>query len=121
MKAFITAIDHIQVAAPQGAEAAARNYYGTILGMDELEKPPVLRARGGCWFQCGGQQIHIGIENEFRPAKRAHPALRVSNFDELRSRLLSEGFEVRDSSEIPGTRRFFSDDPWGNRIEFVEA
>jgi hypothetical protein len=80
----VARIDHIQIAAPQGCESAAKEFYGTLLGMKEIEKPPVLRARGGCWFQCGSQQLHIGVDRNFQPAKKAHPAFAVLHLDELR-------------------------------------
>jgi catechol 2,3-dioxygenase-like lactoylglutathione lyase family enzyme len=114
-------IDHIQVAAPEGCEAAAREFYGAILGMAELEKPPVLRARGGCWFECGGQQVHIGVERDFRPAKKAHLAFVVADLDALRGALAAQGIPVVDDHELPATRRFYAEDPWGNRLEFVES
>ena len=84
MKARVTGIDHIQIAAPEGCEEAARQLYGSILGMAEIEKPPGLRARGGCWFQCVDRQFHIGVERNFQPAKKAHPAFVSSDLDELR-------------------------------------
>lgn len=86
-----------------------------------MEKPESLRARGGCWFQCGGQQLHIGVEKDFRPAKKAHPAFVVRDLDELRQALLARGVKINDDTSLPGTRRFFAEDPWGNRLEFVEA
>ena len=112
--------DHLQIAAPEGCEAAAREFYGQILGMTELEKPPELRRRGGCWFQCGQHQLHIGVEKDFRPAKKAHPAFAVENLDELREALLANRYPVIDDENLPGTRRSYSEDPWGNRLEFVE-
>jgi catechol 2,3-dioxygenase-like lactoylglutathione lyase family enzyme len=120
MNSRIARIDHIQLAAPAGCEQAAREFYGSILGMTELEKPPVLRARGGCWFQCGSQQLHIGVEKDFRPAKKAHPAFAVFDLDELRTALSARGIAAIDDDNLPGTRRFYVDDPWGNRLEFIE-
>jgi catechol 2,3-dioxygenase-like lactoylglutathione lyase family enzyme len=119
MAAGVTRIDHIQIAAPAGCEEAAREFYGAILGLREIEKPPLLRVRGGCWFECGHQQLHIGVEQDFRPAKKAHPAFAVADFDALRETLARRGAVLIDES-IPGTRRFYADDPWGNRLEFVE-
>jgi catechol 2,3-dioxygenase-like lactoylglutathione lyase family enzyme len=116
----ITHLDHLQIAAPEGCEAAAREFYGEVLGMREIEKPVLLRARGGCWFECGHQQLHIGVEKDFRPAKKAHPAFAASNFDELRQALLSRGIKVLEDTSIPGVRRFHAEDPWGNRLEFLE-
>lgn len=113
-------IDHIQIAAPPACESAARDFYGSLLGMTEIEKPPVLRARGGCWFECGTQQLHIGVEHDFRPAKKAHPAFAVPRLDELREVLKARGIAVIDDDNLPGARRFYAEDPWGNRLEFVE-
>ena len=87
MSSRVARFDHIQIAAPEGCESAAREFYGSLLGMKETEKPPVLRARGGCWFECGSQQLHIGVERNFQPAKKAHPAFAVFHFDELRETL----------------------------------
>jgi len=119
MAAAVTRIDHIQIAAPAGCEEAAREFYGSVLGMAEIEKPPLLRARGGCWFQCGDQQLHIGVESDFRPAKKAHPAFAVARFDELRQNLADRGVAIVEDRNIPGMRRFYAEDPWGNRLEFV--
>ena len=116
----VARIDHIQIAAPAGCEAAAREFYGALLGMTEIEKPPLLRARGGVWFSCGAQQVHIGVERNFAPAKKAHPAFAVADPDELRKALAARGVATIDDDAIPGTRRLYAEDPWGNRIEFVE-
>jgi len=121
MKSRIAHLDHLQIAAPEGCEAAARDFYGALLGMREIEKPESLRARGGCWFECGAQQLHIGVEKDFRPAKKAHPGFAASNLDELRQALLARGVKVTDDASIPGVRRFHTEDPWGNRLEFVEC
>ncbi len=117
-------VDHVQLAAPPGGEAEARAFYGGLLGLEEITKPQALAARGGCWFQCGAQQIHIGIETEFRAAKKAHPALRLADraaFDGLLARLAAQGVAIkRDDEAIPGvTGRFFIADPWGNRLELL--
>lgn len=120
MTARVARIDHIQIAAPEGCEAAARDFYGALLGMAEIEKPPLLRARGGVWFSCGTQQVHIGVDRNFAPAKKAHPALAVRDLDELRKTLAARGITAIDDDTIPGTRRFYAEDPWGNRVEFVQ-
>jgi catechol 2,3-dioxygenase-like lactoylglutathione lyase family enzyme len=120
MKQRVARIDHVQIAAPEGCEAAAREFYGGVLSMQELEKPPKLRARGGCWFRCGDQQLHIGVQRDFRPAKKAHPAFAVPDLDELRAALRQRRAPVIDDDALPGSRRFYSEDPWGNRLEFVE-
>jgi catechol 2,3-dioxygenase-like lactoylglutathione lyase family enzyme len=121
MNARVARIDQIQIAAPEGCEAAAREFYGSLLGMTELEKPPALRARGGCWFACGSQQVHIGVERSFQPARKAHPAFAVLHLDQLRETLSARGVPVVDNDNLPGTRPFYAEDPWGNRIEFVEV
>ena len=116
----IARIDHIQIAAPEGCESAARDFYGSLLGMKEIEKPPVLRARGGCWFECGSQQLHIGVELNFQPARKAHPAFSVFKLDDLRKSLEEHGVPVIDDGNLPDMRRFYAQDPWGNRLEFLE-
>ncbi len=120
MNPSVARIDHIQIAAPEGCESAARDFYGSVLGMKEIEKPPILRARGGCWFECGSQQLHIGVERDFRAAKKAHPAFAVFQLDELRETLRARGVKVIDDDNLPGARRSYAEDPWGNRLEFIE-
>jgi len=117
---MILAIDHVQIAAPRGCEAAAREFYGGILGMSEVEKPETLRGRGGCWFQCGGQQLHVGVETEFLAAKKAHPAFAVRDLNRLRQRLAAHGIEITEDDALPRVQRFYAEDPWGNRLEFLE-
>jgi catechol 2,3-dioxygenase-like lactoylglutathione lyase family enzyme len=117
----ITGIDHVQVAAPRGCEAAARAFYGTLLGLEELQKPEALRLRGGCWFRAGGQELHVGVEEPFGPALKAHPGFVSSDLDGLKARLAGAGFETTDDDSIPGSRRFFAADPFGNRLEFRQA
>jgi catechol 2,3-dioxygenase-like lactoylglutathione lyase family enzyme len=115
------AFDHIQVAMPCGEEAAARAFYGHILGLTEIPKPEALAARGGVWFQCGAQQLHLGVEEDFRPAKKAHPAFAVDDLDELAKDLETSGYRVVvDSVQLQGGRRIFTEDPFGNRVEFTQ-
>lgn len=118
-------LDHVQVAAPPGCEAAARRFYGQVLGLAELEKPAALRAGGGAWFQLHGSQLHVGVQPAFTPALKAHPALRVAlgDLDGLARRLQAAGAPVawEQADELPGMRRFFTADPWGNRIELLAA
>ena len=116
---FLTAIDHVQLAMPEGEEAKAREFFAGVLGMREVPKPEKLAARGGCWFESGGVRIHAGVERDFRPARKAHPALRCSNFDELLLRLAARGIPRQDDDSIPGTRRCHIADPFGNRIELI--
>lgn len=117
---MLTAVDHVQLAAPAGSEDLLRAYYTDVLGMTEIPKPPVLAARGGCWFQAGAVQLHLGVEEDFRPARKAHPGLRVTGIDAYAARLEAEGAQVVWDGNLPGHRRFYSEDPVGNRLEFLE-
>ena len=117
-------IDHVQVAAPPGCEPEARRFFGELLGMPEIPKPALLAVRGGVWFRCGAQELHVGVDRDFRPAKKAHPALRLVNeqaLGSLMARLQTAGVPTRTDEEVEGTVRFFADDPWGNRLEFVAS
>jgi catechol 2,3-dioxygenase-like lactoylglutathione lyase family enzyme len=117
-------LDHVQLAAPPGCEGEGRRFFGEVLGLEELPKPAALAVRGGLWFQCGAQQIHIGVETDFRAAKKAHPAFRLTDeasLQALRTRMQAAGIATRDDREIEESARFFADDPWGNRLEFVAA
>lgn len=118
---FLLGIDHVQVAAPTGSEAQARWFYGDVLDMPEVDKPGTLRDRGGVWFACGAHQLHVGVAKPFTPATKAHPALSVAaaDLDRLAARLADAGCSVQWDDAIAGTRRFFTADPWGNRIELV--
>jgi catechol 2,3-dioxygenase-like lactoylglutathione lyase family enzyme len=113
------AVDHVQLAMPRHEEARARAFYADALGMVELAKPEPLAARGGCWFASGDVQLHLGVEDDFRPARKAHPGLRCADFDALLERVRAHGIEVREDAAVPGTRRAFIDDPFGNRIELI--
>ncbi|MEK6637091.1 MAG: glyoxalase [Pseudomonadota bacterium] len=115
------AIDHVQIAMPIGGEAKARSFFGALLELEELPKPADMAGRGGCWFAAGGHQIHLGVEADFRPAKKAHIALQAGNLIELRARLEAAGYTTFDDVPVDGRCRFFSSDPFGNRIEFLEA
>ncbi len=114
----ILGLDHVQVAAPLGSEAAARTFYGELY---ELRKPQALRDRGGVWFACGGQQLHVGVTDDFMPARKAHSALLVGDgeLELIAERLRSAGIAVRWDDALPGVRRFYVEDPWGNRIELL--
>lgn len=116
---MLTGIDHVQLAAPPGCEADARRFYGGLLGLEELEKPEPLAARGGVWFACGQQGVHIGVEREFTPARKAHPAFHVRGLDALAARLRDAGVEVDDDDSLPDVRRAYVHDPFGNRLELV--
>ena len=107
----ILGIDHVQVAAPAGCEQAARAFYGGLLGLDELTKPPLLEARGGCWFRAGAQELHVGVEEPFAPAQKAHPSFLVSDLAALAAQLRAAGFEVVADEAIPGVERAYVDGP----------
>jgi catechol 2,3-dioxygenase-like lactoylglutathione lyase family enzyme len=117
----VTGIDHVQVAAPAGCEAAARAFYGRLLGLEELPKPEPLARRGGCWFRAGALELHVGVEEPFLPARQAHPGFVVDDLAGLRARLEAEGIAVRVDRELPGSLRFYTEDPFGNRLEFRQA
>src|SRR3954453_17190653 len=117
----ILGIDHVQVAAPVGCEQAARAFYGGFLGLDELPKPELLAAGGGCWFRAGAQELHVGVEDPFAPARKAHPGFVVDDLDGLAARLTAQGIEAAWDESIPGTRRFYAADPFGNRLELRQA
>jgi len=119
MPVVFSAIDHVQLAMPPGAEQTARAFYSGLFGMQEIPKPTELATRGGCWFQSGSVEIHLGVEEDFRPAKKAHPALTCSNYDELTARLRQAGTSVQEANDIPGVQRCHVHDPFGNRIELV--
>ena len=104
---------------PVGEEETARRFYSRLLGMTEIPKPPELAKRGGCWFESGGVQVHLGVEAEFRAAKKAHPAFRCDDYDALVSRVHAAGVEVTDAADVPGVRRCHLYDPFGNRIELI--
>lgn len=115
-----TAIDHIQLAAPKGSEEEARRFFKDILQFNEIEKPEVLRKRGGVWFGIGNLQIHIGIEEPFSPAKKAHPAFEIENLEALKQHLIDNGVDVIVDNNLPNANRFYTSDPFGNRLEFLE-
>ena len=114
-------LDHVQVAIPRGGEKDALRFFGELLGLTEIPKPEPLSGRGGCWFQLGNQQLHLGVEPDFRPARKAHIAFAVDDLSTLRASLMDAGYEVRDDVPIDGRSRFFTNDPFGNRIELIEA
>jgi hypothetical protein len=117
----IESLDHVQIAMPPGGEALARSFYQGLLEIPEVAKPAELTARGGCWFERGGLKIHLGVEADFRPARKAHPGLAVSGFSDLCERLRAGGCEVRPEQVSDGPARAFVDDPFGNRIELIDA
>ncbi len=117
----LVGVDHVQLAMPRGGEGAARGFYQAVLGLPERPKPPALAARGGCWFSNDQVTLHLGVDDDFRPARKAHPAVVVEDLDSLCASLEAAGHGVRFDAEVPGVRRCYVDDPFGNRIELIEA
>ena len=116
----IVGIDHVQLAMPAGREAEARRFYEEALGIPELPKPPHLAKRGGCWFERGALKVHLGVEADFRPARKAHAAFLVEDVAALRAKLDAAGYSTREDEPLEGYARFYADDPFGNRLEFLE-
>jgi catechol 2,3-dioxygenase-like lactoylglutathione lyase family enzyme len=112
-------IHHVQLAMPAGQEQNARRFYSELLGMTEIPKPPELAKRGGCWFASGSVQIHLGIDPDFHPAQKAHPAFVCRDYDLLVTRLRTAGVQVKEDENSPGVRRCHISDPFGNRIELI--
>ncbi len=117
----IVGLHHVQLAMPAGREDEAEAFYAGLLGFERIAKPSTLQARGGCWFRSGAAEVHLGVEEPFRPSRKAHPALTVGAIDALSSRLEAAGTATRWDDLIEGRRRFYASDPFGNRLEFVEA
>jgi catechol 2,3-dioxygenase-like lactoylglutathione lyase family enzyme len=116
----VTGIDHVQLAMPQGKEAEARAFYEDVLGIPEMQKPDNLAARGGCWFVRGALKVHLGVEQDFRPARKAHPAFVVEDLASLKARIAAAGFAWKTDEPLEGYDRMYVDDPFGNRIELME-
>jgi catechol 2,3-dioxygenase-like lactoylglutathione lyase family enzyme len=117
----IVGIDHVQLAVPRGVEDEARAFYGSVLGLEEIPKPRAIRARGGVWFRAGGQALHLGVEEPFAPARKAHPGFVAGDLDAIRDRLQAAGVGYEDDTRIEGVDRLFVDDPFGNRLELRRA
>jgi len=117
----VLGLDHMQITIPIGGEPAAIDFYSGLLGLTQLRKPEPLASRGGCWFQAGSMQIHLGTDAGFVAAKKAHPALIVSGIDDLVAALQAAGHEVRAGATVDGVTQTFTEDPFGNRIELVPA
>ena len=118
----IVGIDHVQLVMPTGGEAAARKFYGELLGLREVSKPPDLAPRGGCWFVgAGGTAVHLGVDQRFIAAKKAHPCLIVADLDAARRALAAAGMRIAEDETGVELHRFYVEDPFGNRIELVEA
>lgn len=116
----VRGIDHVQLAMPAGGEDDARAFYDGVLGIPEKPKPPHLAARGGCWFAADGIELHLGVEDGFRPARKAHPALLVDDLTALVRRLGEAGVDVVEDEPLPGYDRVYVADPFGNRLELLE-
>jgi catechol 2,3-dioxygenase-like lactoylglutathione lyase family enzyme len=119
MKITFKRLDHVQVCIPRGAETEAREFYGGLLGLEEIEKPEAIRKNGGMWYSVAGAQLHVGVEDVVAPSKR-HPAFEVENVEGVRAFLERNGVRTKDETAIPGMRRFSFIDPFGNRIELLE-
>ena len=118
---MITRLDHVQLAMPPGREEDAREFFSGILGMAEQTKPDPLASRGGCWFEAGSAILHLGVEQDFSPQRKAHPAFCVSDLEALAAVLHENGKSVQWDDALPGRKRFFTSDPFGNRIEFIRS
>ena len=116
----VAGLDHIQLAMPTGREAEARAFYEGLLGIPEVTKPPPLAARGGAWFERGALKIHLGVEKNFMPARKAHPGLLVEDLPALIATLAAAGIAVNTDEPLEGFIRVYVDDPFGNRIELME-
>ena len=120
-RSTVIGLDHVQLAMPAGEEARADAFYVGVLGFAVLEKPPVLAARGGRWYGAGDVQVHLGVDADFRPAKKAHPALVIDDLDGLVAQLGATGIDVVWDENLPGVRHCYVDDPFGNRIELIAS
>ena len=115
----ITALHHVQLAMPAGEEEAAAGFYQGLLGIPQVPKPENLERRGGCWFESATVRIHLGVEDGFRPARKAHPALVTDDLASLRAHLLASDVPIDEGEPLPGFKRFYASDPFGNRLEFL--
>ena len=117
---IVRALDHILLAMPPGRETEARAFYSGLLAIPEVPKPPHLAKRGGCWFELGALKVHLGVEADFRPARKAHPAFIVTDLARLTAALRAAGCTLSEDAPLEGYDRIFVDDPFGNRIELME-
>jgi catechol 2,3-dioxygenase-like lactoylglutathione lyase family enzyme len=121
MKINIRRLNHVQICIPFGAEDEARAFYGRLLGLEEIEKPEVLKRDGGLWFQTGDIQLHVGVEDVGDNRSKRHPAFEVERLADVRAYLLESGVRVKDEPPAPGFKRLSFFDPFGNRVELMEA
>jgi catechol 2,3-dioxygenase-like lactoylglutathione lyase family enzyme len=117
--ALITGLHHVQLAMPRGGEPDARAFYAGVIGLDEVSKPAQLAGRGGCWFRSATLELHLGVEEPFHPAKKAHPALLTHSLGEVERRLRAAGCVIKHDEQLCGYERFYAADPFGNRLEFL--
>lgn len=117
---MITGLHHVQLAIPEGAEDRARDFYGRVLGLEEVDKPAELQSRGGCWFRSSGVEVHLGVDPDFHASAKAHPAFIVDSLEQLGARLRDAGRQVDADTQLSGFKRFHTADPFGNRLEFLE-
>lgn len=113
-------LDHIQIAIPKGGETQCRAFWGDLVGLHEIAKPEALQARGGLWFALAGSELHLGVEENFTPAQKAHPGFRTADITALAARFEIAGHELTWDTAIKGRKRFFTKDPFGNRLEFLQ-
>lgn len=118
--AQIVGFDHVQVTAPRAEEARAKQFYGETLGLAETPKPAALAGRGGAWYRCGDLHVHLGLEDDFQPSRKGHPAFLVRDLAAMRARLEAAGAPIKVDAQIPGYQRFETRDPFGNRLEFMQ-
>ena len=116
----VLGLDHVQVAIPAGAQPEGRAFYAGVLGLEEIARPAPLQASGAVWFRVGSAQLHLGIQPDFHPARKAHPAILVTNVDEVAARCARAGHPVEWDERYPGVRRFYVTDPFGNRVEIMQ-
>lgn len=116
----ITRLDHVQLAMPPGGEEKAREFYGRLLNLSEIKKPEPLKANGGCWFAGDGLELHLGVQDDFLPASKAHPGLRVADLEAARQHFLAAGIAIIEDRSGVALRRFYVNDPFGNRLEFMQ-
>jgi catechol 2,3-dioxygenase-like lactoylglutathione lyase family enzyme len=117
---IVVGLDHVQLAMPAGRESEAREFYGRLLGLPEVPKPPELAKRGGAWFENGRVKVHLGVDSDFRAARKAHPGLLIRGLRELVARLTAAGCRVVEDEPLEGYDRVYVDDPFGNRLELME-